>query len=581
MHQLQTPVTAGTAMPRKAIQYSRFSGKRQEAGDSQRRQDAMAEQAAKEMGLAIDHTLSLSDKGVSGFRGANWKRGNLGKFVDLVDAGVIPAGSVLIIERVNRLSRMPWMDQVELWKEILSRGITIRTCEPAACYTSRNMNELGVGCPVVLYMMLGHMESEQKSQWLGAAWGQKKEAAQAENRPHGRKCPHWLEPVSVPHPKDPKRVVTTGYRLIEDRAQVLRQIYAWSVEDRYRWGGWRIHQELVRRGVPAWSKRGWTISHVRWLLRDPAVTGEYQPMARDKDGKRVPCGPPIPDYYPVAVPRETFLAHLALKRKRTKKGGRRGFSGADCNLFTHLVFEAVSRRAFRCVNSGNHHLGRRYLHTDPRTDGVPYKPFEQAVLEAISTLNAADVDGRHEADAVNALVEALQGDRTRLGLELDALDAQLRELPTERWPKRVVARMAELEEAVAAKDEELRVAKEAAATSTRTEALVEVKTCISLLDEVAGTPREAEVRARIKSRIPLLVESIWCRVQPVNLMNRYVHVQIYLRGGEQRYVLVRCGRGRISAEAWPLRRADFRAGDEAGSAVDAGGLDVLTQAVAG
>jgi hypothetical protein len=33
---------------------------------------------------------------------------------------------VLIIERVNRLSRMPWMDQVQLWKEILSRGIIIR-----------------------------------------------------------------------------------------------------------------------------------------------------------------------------------------------------------------------------------------------------------------------------------------------------------------------------------------------------------------------------------------------------------------------------------------------------------------------
>src|SRR5947209_4717349 len=95
-------------MARKGIPYSRFSGKKQEAGDSQRRQDALAEQAAKEEGVALDTSLCLQDKGISAFRGANWTRGDLGKFLDLVDAGIIPRGSILIIEQVNRLSRLPW-----------------------------------------------------------------------------------------------------------------------------------------------------------------------------------------------------------------------------------------------------------------------------------------------------------------------------------------------------------------------------------------------------------------------------------------------------------------------------------------
>jgi DNA invertase Pin-like site-specific DNA recombinase len=79
-------------MARKLIPYSRFSGKRQEAGESQQRQDEYAERAAREEGIEIDWTLSLKDKGISAFRGKNWKRGDLGKFIDLVDAGVVPRG---------------------------------------------------------------------------------------------------------------------------------------------------------------------------------------------------------------------------------------------------------------------------------------------------------------------------------------------------------------------------------------------------------------------------------------------------------------------------------------------------------
>src|SRR5215471_25808 len=113
------------SMPRVGIPYSRFSGKRQEAGDTQERQDELAAQAAAAEGVHLDTTHTLRDKGVSAFRGRNWKRGDLGKFLDLVDAGIIPKESVLIIEQVNRLSRMSWIDQAELWKDILRRGVVI------------------------------------------------------------------------------------------------------------------------------------------------------------------------------------------------------------------------------------------------------------------------------------------------------------------------------------------------------------------------------------------------------------------------------------------------------------------------
>jgi hypothetical protein len=554
-------------MPRRLIPYHRFSGKRQEAGDSLRRQEELSEQAAREEGVPIDRTVTLRDKGISAFRGDNWKRGDLGRFLDLVDAGVIPKGTILCIEQVNRLSRMDWMEQVELWKAILSRGIVIRTCVPPARYTRENMSELGVGCPVVLYMMLGHLDSKQKGEWVRQAWAQKKRKAASERTPHGRGCPEWIEPVCEPHPLNPNRVVTKEYRLRADRAEVVRQIFEWSVGGL---GAWRIHRQLVESGTPAWSHRGvWSLAYVRWMLYSRLVLGEYQPMVRDSEGNDVPDGTPIPNYYPAAISEDLWQAAQAARRSRRNKGGRRGVSGVDTNLFTHLVFEATSKQGMFCCGNMQRGKAYRWLQTDPRSHGVPYDAFEEKVLLALAQLRPEDVDGRRQANALTARVDDLQQERSRLGLEVNSLDQQLRELPPERWPRRVVARMAELEEAITAKDEELRQAKEAADTSSRSESLADLQTCVKLLRKVKGTAEEATVRQRIKTRIPLLVESIWVRVQKIGQSQRFTHIRIYLHGGEERYFLLGTGKGQIRAAPWPLGDADFRAGEGCGDAVDA------------
>jgi hypothetical protein len=561
-------------MARIGIPYGRFSGKRQEAGDSERRQDDLAEQAAREEGVELDLSVTLRDRGLSAFRGENWTRGDLGKFIDLVDAGVIPAGTILIVEQVNRVSRAPWMRQVEQWKEILSRGIVIRTCVPPARYTRENMDDLAVGCPVVIYMMLGHLESKQKSQWVREAWGQKKKQAAESLTPHGRDCPGWLRPVCDPHPKDARRLVTTGYDVIPERVAVVRQVFAWAAEG---WGAWSILGELVRTNAPAWGKRKqgrpprWTRSYVRALLGCRQVLGEYQPTTVGEDGRRSPCGPPVPGFYPAVISEDAWRAAQAGRRARRKKktGGRPGADGMDVNLFTGLLHEATSRRGLHVVNSTVNGESYRYLMTEPRVDRVPYQPFEDAVLDTLARLKPSDVDGRHEADELTALVDRLQDERARMGVDLEDRYRELEELPRERRRPRILAAIADLEDAVEAKDEELRAAKEAANTSGRTQALTEVQTCVELLREVKGTDREAGVRRRIKTRLPLLLESIWVRVQRFSKGSRYLHVRLYLHGGAERYVLKHVGRGEPSGRPWKLDGADFRAGDVGDRVVDA------------
>src|SRR5215218_3037482 len=92
----------GGTMAVKAYAYSRFSYRAQKAGGSLGRQDEMARQAAQVEGVELDDSLRFTDLAISAMRGQNRKKGDLGKFLDLVHEGVIPRGSVLIIEQVNR-----------------------------------------------------------------------------------------------------------------------------------------------------------------------------------------------------------------------------------------------------------------------------------------------------------------------------------------------------------------------------------------------------------------------------------------------------------------------------------------------
>jgi DNA invertase Pin-like site-specific DNA recombinase len=570
----------GGAMALWGYSYMRFSGRRQEAGDSQRRQDDLALAAAREEGVQLDATLRLRDPGLSAYRGANWKKGDLGKFLDLVKGGIIPAGSVLIIERLDRLSRMPWMDAVEMLREILSLGIVIRTCCPPSRLTRANINSLGVGCPVVIALMLANQESEQKSERVRDAWAQKKKLAAERRVPHGRDCPAWIRPVTRRHDLDPGRVVTTGYELIPERAAVMRRIFEMARDDRR--GARRILRWLADNVEP-WGRSGrWTLSYVKKLLAGREAVGEYQPYYRPvggltpsqarkeaaqsgKDVKAtvIPAGPAIPGYYPAALEEGLFLAARAARRGRKKKGGQAGHS--EANLFTHLIYSTDGLPMHfkrRSVAGKRYH----YLTSRGEAESIPYEAFEWGVLNTLASLQECDVDGRHEATALTARVAQLQQDRGELALQLESLRSQLKELPAARWPAMIVAHVAELEESAEVKRVEWETAKRQADTSGRVDVLASMKLCVALLRKVKGTPDEVVIRRRIKARLPMLLEAVWVRVQSGPLSRgrysgKYVHVRLYLCGGEQRYFWFDHGHTDGMARL-PLDGVDFR--EEAG-----------------
>jgi hypothetical protein len=89
----------------KAYSYLRFSTPEQEEGDSIRRQLAVTKAYAKELKLELDESLRFEDKGVSAFRGRNSAEGELARFLECAQVGKVPAGSWLLVESLDRISR--------------------------------------------------------------------------------------------------------------------------------------------------------------------------------------------------------------------------------------------------------------------------------------------------------------------------------------------------------------------------------------------------------------------------------------------------------------------------------------------
>ncbi|HIE3987223.1 recombinase family protein [Serratia nevei] len=105
-----------------AYSYTRFSSKKQEQGDSVRRQ---TEAAIK---YALDNNLILSDKnfqdlGISAFKEGN--RPSLADLLSAIEEGSIETGSTIIIESLDRLSRRGIEVTQQIIKSILHHGVFI------------------------------------------------------------------------------------------------------------------------------------------------------------------------------------------------------------------------------------------------------------------------------------------------------------------------------------------------------------------------------------------------------------------------------------------------------------------------
>lgn len=526
--------------PNVAYSYIRFSSPAQMKGDSLRRQTEASEAYAAEHGMYIDYSLHLQDLGISAYHGKNAAQGALAGFFTAIQTGYVPAGSTLLVESLDRLSREQITEALTQFLQIINAGIVVVTMIDKMIYSRATINENpGSLMMSIVFMMRAHEESATKSKRIGAAWKKKRRMALETNAPRGKNCPNWL---TLATGEDGKK----HYVVIPERAELLVRMFELAASGL---GKRSIAKTLNDEGCKPWrGSNKWAESSLHFLLKWPAAMGIYQPCRLDPETRRrIPEGPPIEGYYPQVVSNE--LWQRAQCRTQAPRGPRRPNTH---NLFTGLVIDAYNDCKMHFNEKTSAGITRSYLCTARiRPDGIksqmwPYDHFERTVLEHLRDLDWSSLINKGPDLETSKLGTQIADAELRLGkLESDInkfLDA-LADLP-DVLRKSAMAKattMAEEMEETQTRVEELRRQRDqlTVARNHMTEGVQEFKALIEAGDPQSRLALQSEIRRRVK-KISLRTEKTH--------RNKIAKIAIYFVNG---------------AATWVVSNPNIRGGNEA------------------
>ncbi|CAI1046459.1 Resolvase, N terminal domain [Serratia fonticola] len=308
----------------KAISYIRFSSKIQASGDSTKRQNKYINEWLKNNpDYHLDESLRFQDLGISGYSGANAKSGAFGEFLAAVESGAIQAGSVLLVESLDRVSRQDIDTARERLRKILLAGVDVVTLADNSWYKKESLNDPLSLIKAVLIMQRANEESATKSKRLRSAWDAKREDA-AKGKIMSRRCVAWLR-VSGD---------MSHFELIPDNVKAVQRVFQLRLEGL---PFVRIARQMNEEGFYTLNQRNpvkgaWSHTTVKALLDNRSVIGFKVPSnCTVTQGVKE-----IPNYYPAVISEEQFYAVQQLKQG----AGRRPSS--EKPLLTNL-FKGVMR----------------------------------------------------------------------------------------------------------------------------------------------------------------------------------------------------------------------------------------------
>ncbi len=286
--------------------YVRFSTPEQRKGTGQARQDALADDWCKAKGLTLER--NYSDLGVSAFKGKNATEGALSKFLELVQAGKIRRGSVLLVESLDRLSRQNLTQALPVFLQIINAGVTVATLCDGAEYSAEKCEMPQLMMSLMIFARAND-ESKMKSQRKAASWKAKREGAK-QGKTLGGKTPAWIG------------VADGRYVVKKDEADKVRAIFRDYTE-----GGMGIYTLNKKYGIPKATLAYW--------LNNPVVLGSIRIT---EDGHAVD----VPNHYPPIVDRGTWELAQRKKAERyiVRRSGREGW----VNLFAGLLVDPKGQR---------------------------------------------------------------------------------------------------------------------------------------------------------------------------------------------------------------------------------------------
>lgn len=376
----------------KAYSYLRFSTPEQMQGDSFRRQTALAEKYAQQHQLELDTSLNFHDLGVSAYHGKNASaEGQLGAFIEAIRKGLVPQGSYLLVESLDRISRQTARAALRKLEDVVDAGAVVVTLLDGRKYDRVSLDSDPMSLLLsILTFMRAHEESATKASRLKAAWSEKRENAVKHGKPMTGACPAWLS-------LDPS---TGMFREIPERVEVVRRIFRMTLEGI---GQHSIAQALNREGIPPFGRAvHWHRSYISKILDSSAVQGVFIPHRQEHGtGKLVRHAlDPIQGYFPTIIDPETMQRLHSMRSGSAQPRRGRHASKPLNNLFGSFGKCFICGSTMTVSNKGE---GNRYLVCTRAKAGagceykaIPYQRVEDAFLGACTEVLAEAPDATEE-----------------------------------------------------------------------------------------------------------------------------------------------------------------------------------------
>jgi DNA invertase Pin-like site-specific DNA recombinase len=520
----------------RAYSYIRFSSKKQEKGDSLKRQREDRQRwLDRHPNVVLDDEIDLEELGVSGYFGKNLhpEYGKLGNFIKLCEDGLIPENSYLLLEHLDRFSRGDAIDVAKIFKDLVKKhGLRIVALSPSEQTIDRtNVGNTETVISIVLGFQMAHIYSRNLSKRLRKAWKTKKEKARNGERFKTVNHPAWLvQQEDGSFKADKTKVKAIKHIFDQVIAGVSQAKIVKSLNDLY---------PPIARG------KYWSPSYVCRLLNDRRVLGEFQLHKKGENEKMIPDGKPIKDYFPRVI--EESLFYEAQAKKTKHKRVAKNSQGELRNLFKSLVFCTDGYQMFfqkghytnrygsyyewERLKSYGHKLGMK----DACKTTIDYPAFEELMMVALAELSDDDIaERKSRTKELEKMVDVINGLKQKIQIvENSLVDINLS-------PEEFESSFAIKKDLVSLLDEKEKEYSSVLSTEEvdKREVLTELKQLVKI-----ENLKDQEQRKRYAFLIPKIIERI--TVNPVKFRNGKTGAigEIFLKSGHKRVFVMNARSG--------------------------------------
>jgi DNA invertase Pin-like site-specific DNA recombinase len=337
--------------------YIRFSTVQQAQGNSYDRQLSRTRDYCALRGMTLDEKLHFSDLGVSAWKGKNLEGGELGYFLQACREGTVKRGSALIVEGMDRLSRLEPFDAIHLLYSLVREcGVEVHLTTSNTVFSTDSKTQGQDLLYALTEAIRANSESVRKSDLLCSAWQRRRTRAERNHERILCTLPWWLilenEKIVSPPPR---------------RATVL-EIFKLTAAGN---SSAQIARELNTRRRPTWRRQTlWTSARVRDLIRSKGPQGVLQATRKTRLAGH---GYAIAGYYPVIV-----TEALASRARGVMESNTRGDRGRPSeNKRPINIFRGLLRQKRLWTRHATHQNGRWNPATKVKAWNSYYECFDE------------------------------------------------------------------------------------------------------------------------------------------------------------------------------------------------------------